>query len=98
MSEVKHPMQPLIRDRGVVRFKENAIVRHLLDHGGIDLNRLALLHFDDAEREHFAQLIGYSVQGFGELSYVSDEAFEAAQSAANVMLAARELDAQGEQP
>ena len=67
------PMQPVIKDdRGVLRFRENAIVRHLLDHGGIDLNKLALLKFSQADREQFAQLIGYSVSGYHELSYVSD--------------------------
>lgn len=65
-----HPSQPLILEDGVVRFKRNAIVRFLLDHGGYDMNRLALLHFTDEDRAQFAQLIGYSVCGWGELSYV----------------------------
>jgi len=36
------------------------------------------MKFNDEEREQFAQLIGYSVSGFGDLSYVSDETFETA--------------------
>jgi hypothetical protein len=82
MSEAAHcghPMQPIAKDEyGVYRFKANPIVRYLLDWGGIDMNKLAALEFDDADREHFAQLIGYSVGGYGELSYVSDESYHRA--------------------
>lgn len=75
----KHPLQPIERDaKGVIRFRPNKIVQHLLDHGGIDLNRLAVLGFDREEHEHFAQLIGYSVSGFGSLSYVSEGTARAA--------------------
>ena len=76
---MKHPIQPLEKDKhSTVRFKENAIVRHLLDNGGIDLNALAMIDFTQEDREQFAQLIGYSLSGFGELSYVSDATYEAA--------------------
>lgn len=69
-----HPIQPLEFDgHGVLRFKSNAIVRHLLDHGGINMNDLAMLEFSREDREQFAQLIGYSHSGSGELGYVSDE-------------------------
>lgn len=75
----KHPIQPIEKsDSGVVRFKANAIVQYLLDHGGIDLNQLATIDFPQADQEQFAQLIGYSLSGFGELSYVSDETYQAA--------------------
>jgi predicted esterase len=75
----REPMQPLVVDaRGTVRFKENAIVRHLLDHGGIDMNKIAMLDFSKEDRMQFAQLIGYSVSGYGELSYVSDESYDRA--------------------
>lgn len=68
------PMQPVMKDHnGVARFRENAIVRYLLDHGGIDMNRLAVRDFAQEDREQFAQLIGYSISGYHELSYVSDE-------------------------
>lgn len=70
------PIQPLEYDeRGVLRFKANAIVRHLLDHGGIDLNALACLPFGDEDRRQFAQLIGYSLSGYGELPYVDDASY-----------------------
>lgn len=76
-DELPHPMQPVGWDgRGVVRFKRNAIVEYLLEHGGIDLNRIGILaaqgKFTDADQVQFAQLIGYSVSGFGDLSYVPD--------------------------
>lgn len=77
----KHPLQPLISDEhGVLRFKRNEIVRFLLDNGGIDLNSLSLRHFTQEDREQFAQLIGYSLVGFGELSYVSDDTYNAAKN------------------
>lgn len=76
----KHPIQPLeLDDRGTLRFKENKIVRHLLDNGGIYLNKLACLEFSREDREQFAQLIGYSLSGFGELGYVSDATYTVAQ-------------------
>ena len=76
--KAKHPMQPVITVGGVKRFKANAIVRFLLDAGPFDMNQLALMKFSREDREQFAQLIGYSVTGFGELQYVSDEAYKKA--------------------
>jgi hypothetical protein len=77
----EHPIQPLYRDNdGVVRFKANAIVRYLLDAGPFDLNQLALMPFDNKDWEQFAQLIGYSLSGFGELRYVSDKTYSKAES------------------
>lgn len=82
-----HPMQPLvISGRSIVRFKANAIVQYLLDNGGIDLNRLAVLEFPAEDREQFAQLIGYSVSGYNELSYVTDASAAQANAAAEVLL------------
>ena len=70
----QHPMQPIVRDRhGVFRFKENKIVRAFYEAasnaGVLDLNRVACMNFSREDAEHFAQLIGYSVSGFGDLSY-----------------------------
>ncbi len=76
---MRHPIQPLaIDEKGVLRFKRNAIVSFLLDNGGFDMNKLAGMDFSNEDREQFAQLIGYSHSGFGELSYVSDETYKAA--------------------
>ena len=76
---MKNPIQPLERDKhGVIRFKENAIVRTLLDTGKLNLNDLAVMKFSKEDWEQFAQLIGYSLSGYGDLSYVSDETWNAA--------------------
>ena len=73
MNNPKHPTQPIVLDtHGCIRFKSNKIVTYLLDNGGIDMNKLAGLEFSDEDREQFAQLIGYSVSGASDLSYVSD--------------------------
>ena len=88
---MKHPIQPLEKDKnGTLRFKKNAIVEHLLDNGGIDMNALALMDFSAEDRQQFAQLIGYSLSGYGELtSYVNDDAYGAAAAmAANKKLTA----------
>jgi len=77
---MKHPIQPLARDSdNVLRFKENKIVRHLLDAGSINLHDLTILDFSDDDRAQFAQLRGYSLTGFGELSYVNKETYELAE-------------------
>ncbi len=77
-----HPMQPLLKDKhGVIRFKENQIVRHLLDtHPTCDLYDLESMGFSDDDYQQFAQLIGYSLSGYGDLGYVSDANYEAAES------------------
>lgn len=94
------PMQPVAEDKhGVVRFRSNKIVRELLDRdtergrtypdypartdGG--LNWIGEQDFPQADEEQFAQLIGYSICGYHELSYVSDE------SAARASALAREV-------
>lgn len=42
MKQIKNPMQPIVFDEHkVIRFKDNKIVRYLLDNGGIDLNDLS---------------------------------------------------------
>jgi hypothetical protein len=77
---MKHPIQPIKEDdNGTLRFKGNAIVKYLLDAGPFDMNTLALIPFSQKDREQFAQLIGYSVSGFNELSYVSDKTYNRVQ-------------------
>jgi hypothetical protein len=84
----QQPMQPLRIDRnGTVRFRENAIVTFLLDFGPFDMNALALMDFSHEDRAQFAQLIGYSVSGFGELPYVSEQAVQVADAKAAELLA-----------
>lgn len=90
------PMQPIVKDkRGDLRFRENAIIRYIVDHvgdvvhpgaptidsdtgrpyhqGRLDLGKLMAMDFPQEDLEQFAQLMGYSISGYHELSYVSDE-------------------------
>jgi len=70
----RFPLQPIEEHR----FVANKVVRYLLDNGGIDMNDLAVQDFPQTDREQFAQLIGYSISGAGDLDYFSDESIEAA--------------------
>ena len=65
------PMQKLVWDGNVIRFRRNAIVRMLLDEGPFDLNDIAIRNFSQEDEEQFMQLIGYSVSAGGGLTYVS---------------------------
>jgi hypothetical protein len=91
MTKVKHPMQKLVWDDKVIRFQKNSIVEYLLDNGGIDMNDIARLpNISQADREQFAQLIGYSVSGFGNLSYVSKKTVKKADKKAAKMMKEKE--------
>lgn len=80
-TSAKHPVQPVgITKDGVRRCKPNAIVQFLLDDGPNDMNRLARIPFSQEDREQFAQLIGYSISGLSELSYISQETLERIES------------------
>lgn len=70
-ENVEHPMQPLIvDDSGVVRFKRNAIIDRLFHERAIDL-RLDTVPIEDVEQ--FWQLLGYSVSGYSDLSFIRPE-------------------------
>lgn len=66
------PIQPIRKGR----FVPNRIVQEILNNSNIDLNDISLLNFTDQERMQFAQLIGYSVSGFGGLDYVDEETYD----------------------
>jgi len=77
---MKHPIQPLEKDKhDRLRFKRNEIVCKLLEEGPFDMNAIARWDVSRDDRIQFAQLIGYSLGGFGELSYVDDETYGSAQ-------------------
>lgn len=76
MSLEELPMQPIKNGR----FIPNRVVEYLLDHGPLNMNDLAIQDFSDSDRAQFAQLIGYSVGGYGNLRYVSDSSYEKAES------------------
>lgn len=86
--------QPLVLDDdGVIRFRENRIIRLLLDGGPFDLEQIALMGFTDQERQQLAQLIGYSVSGYGDLRYASGEPVERADRAVDIFIAEQEAGA-----
>lgn len=90
--------------KGVLRFKENKIVSYILDwcaskngHVGYttdtsgkapDLNALAAMDFPKEDWQQLAQITGYSLDGYGSLGYVDDEAY----GAANLMRAGKTED------
>lgn len=81
-QSVCNSIQPTVTDiNKIVRFKENKIVTYLLDsHPSVDMNAIARGDFTQDDRQHFAQLIGYSVSGWGGLSYVDDDTYRAVEA------------------
>lgn len=80
-SELKHPRQPIGWAGDVIRFKENKIISWMLNMGGegkkFNLNDIVLKYhlgeFNQEDLVQLDQLIGYSVSGFGDLSYVPQD-------------------------
>lgn len=77
LADMAHPKQPIgYAKDGCIRFKKNAIVDWLLQAypGGYALNVIAemVAHGEFAVEDliQLDQLLGYSVSGFGDLSYV----------------------------
>lgn len=76
---MKHPMQPIEKDnKGVLRFKSNAIIDYLWSKGLIDLNAIATMNFNKEDRQQLAQLLGYSLDGYSSLNYVTDQDYATA--------------------
>jgi hypothetical protein len=79
----KHPLQQVyVDDSGEPRFRANAIVQHLLTHGSIRWDQILIMDFSLADREQIAQQLGYSVERYNELHWISQESFESALVAA----------------
>ncbi len=78
-ERAEHPMQPVIRDDGVSRFKPNLVVAFLYDAAKRELGGFVEVNFHDDDRAQFAQLIGYRVDAFCDLSFVSEELSHEAQ-------------------
>lgn len=96
-DDLPHPMQPIGWDgKDVIRFKKNAIVEYLIDmcthNGTADMNSIARMAghglFTDEDQMQFAQLIGYPVSGYGDLSYASAESVAAADAEAEELVKA----------
>lgn len=86
---MKHPMQPIYEDdRGVVRFVPNKIIAYLHERGVIDLNAIGMMFRNDPDDQmQLAQLIGYSVSGFGDLSYADPKVTKRADGKVERLLA-----------
>lgn len=71
---MRHPDQPQEwDDEGVLRFKKNPLVRRMADRYGLNELAVDVRTATDDDWRQLAQLIGYSVSGWGSLSYVTDE-------------------------
>jgi hypothetical protein len=81
------PMQPIVRaPDGMLRFKKNTIVRWLVDRLPQGMNEVAILPgVTREEHSQLAQLIGYSLSGYSELSYVTDEEYARARAMADLV-------------
>jgi len=58
-------------EHGNLRFPRNAIVEHLLDNYDGGLNLLRTKAFSDEDWKAFTKLLGYSLRGWSELSFVT---------------------------
>lgn len=77
------PMQPLVVVGGILRFRQNALVRYLLDTSPLGLNHLAILpNIPQEDRAQFEQLIGRSLGAYADCNYALgvDEAYKAAEA------------------
>ncbi|BAO89009.1 hypothetical protein [Caballeronia cordobensis] len=82
-DEQNHPLQQVyVDDTGEPRFRANAIVQHLLTHGSIRWDQILRMDFSLADREQIAQMLGYSIERYNELHWISQESFEATLTAA----------------
>ncbi len=91
----RHPVQPIVWDGNVVRFKRNNLVSHLLDSSSFDLNfwcRRVRCYGENskADYEQLMQLIGYSVSGAADIPEVSNRVLNIAQAQVDAMVAERD--------
>jgi hypothetical protein len=69
----KHPRQPThVDEHGVKRFVPNTVIEWLCDTGRLDLNEIHRLDFPVEDLRQLAQLTGWSVSGYYDLSYAED--------------------------
>ena len=88
-------------ESGVIRFKGNAIVRAIVDDAvsltathachapGLDLNKIIMRYhsgmYSREDVEQFWQLMGYSISGYGGLSFIRPSVVAAADEAAEAL-------------
>jgi hypothetical protein len=89
-DDVEHPMQPVVLDKlGTPRFKGNAIIERLFRERRIDLNQISMWDVPVEDAEQFWQLLGYSVSGYGELSFIRPETVAKADEVVEALLKAQ---------
>ena len=96
--ERPQPMQPVVLEEGQPRFKANALLKNLFATGKLDLNEIRgwAKHLPIEDQEQFWQLLGYSVDGFADLSWPRQETKDLADiEAARVALRAKEKEERG---
>jgi hypothetical protein len=76
----------IIDDKNIIRFKENKIVKYLIENGPLGMAGVDAIaienNFSTADREQLAQLVGCSISEYGALGYVSDESYHEAEEIA----------------
>jgi hypothetical protein len=94
----KHPQQPIeLDEHGTARFKRNNIIDRLFDEGMIDLCTIAIWaqqrgsSITQEDQMQLAQLLGYSVSGFGGLSYADPDVVEEADKQAEALVKLKEI-------
>lgn len=78
MAKREQPMQPIyIDNKGVARFQSNKIVDWLFVTQKISLNEISAMcqnsKIPKVDQMQFWQMLGYSVSGFGDLSFADKE-------------------------
>ncbi len=85
---MNHPMQPIyLASDSVIRFRHNPLVtciqRFAASKGfGLDELKKHLPSATDDDWQQLAQLLGYSVSGFGDLSYANPDTVQKADAIA----------------
>ena len=93
---MNNPIQPVVEGAdGTLRFKQNAIVRHLVDWArrrDHTLDDLTEMNFTSEDWRQLFQLLGYTLDGYSELSCVDDEAYSAAARVATRCFAEKNIN------
>lgn len=85
-------MQPImLAADGVLKFQMNALVNHLVNSypGGADQLRLDCPEANGADWEQLNQLLGWSVQGYSDLPYISAETIKVVDAMAAAIIKER---------
>jgi hypothetical protein len=84
MTTPKHPMQPVVlSEDGRAYFVPNEILVWMLAHGRINFDEIAQQGFSDEDRMQLAQLLGFAVSRYTQLTYVTEAGMAEALKAFN---------------